>query len=287
MRAHRMTPSIDLLTWPHDRDHVRLLQQAHGDHIESMYHGMLALAGNPAGVILRRFGPTRTFIAAGNRLENRAIFTGEETPDEIDEVLRHFASNNANLVIEVNPANFYVDPPRTWEKRLLAHLLSRGCVIHDFRCEWCRSEPPDSRDDPSSGMRIERYDGSQIDEFIALLERVDPRERWTAKQRAAKSAPGWIHYIAFDGDAPVATGSLFINGPTGYLAWWYTRPDHRRRGFQDAGIRRRVEDAFHAGCRCAFTVTDFNFTSPRNLQRCGFRLAYNYLLLRREPVPVE
>src|SRR5688572_10268774 len=118
-----MASSIDLLDWPHDRDHVRLLQQAHGDHIESMYRGMLALPGNPAGVVLREFGSTRTFIAAGNRLENRAIFTGEETPGQIDEVLAHFAGHRANLVIELNPANFYVDPPRTWEKRLLAHLL--------------------------------------------------------------------------------------------------------------------------------------------------------------------
>src|SRR6266550_338364 len=118
----------------HDRAHVRLLQHAHADHIESQYRGMLALPGNPAGVIIRSFGDVRTFIAAGNRLENRAIFNGDETAEQVDEVLKHFAEHNANCVIEVNPANFYVNPPATWEKRLLNFLLERGCRIHDFRC---------------------------------------------------------------------------------------------------------------------------------------------------------
>ena len=35
-----------------------------------------------------------------------------------------------------------------------------------------------------------------------------------------------------------------------------------------------------------FTVTDFNYSSPANLQRCGTRLAYNYLLVRRDPLPL-
>src|SRR4051812_44729498 len=125
-----------LLPWSHDREHVRRLHRAHADHIESQYREMLQLAGNPANVVIKDFGPVRTFIAAGERLENRAIFTGGESDDLVRAVLQHFIDHRANCVIEVTPANFYVNPPATWEKRLLRQLMSLGCAIHDFRCVW-------------------------------------------------------------------------------------------------------------------------------------------------------
>jgi RimJ/RimL family protein N-acetyltransferase len=80
--------------------------------------------------------------------------------------------------------------------------------------------------------------------------------------------------------------TLFHRGDTAYLAWVYTGPSYRGRGFQTDAIRLRTRDAFGLGAKRVFTVTDFNFTSPRNLQRCGMRLAYNYLLVRRDPLPL-
>jgi len=273
------------VSFVHDRPHVRLLHHAHADHIESIYRGLLSLPGNPANVVIQSFGPARTFIAAGNRLENRAVFTGEETTGQIDSVLQHFIDHQSNLVIEVNPANFYVDPPRTWEKRLLKHLLHRGCVIHDMRCVWCRTLPRD-RQDSATSHRILRFSSDQMDEYIKLALDVQVGGEWNTERRAGNFQPGWTHYIGFDADAPAAMGSLFISGPSAYLAWWFTHPAHRSRGLQQAGILRRVHDAFDADCTQAFTVTDFNFSSPANLQRCGFQIAYNYLLLRRDPLPL-
>src|SRR5262245_58410396 len=120
----------------HDRERVRLLHHAHADHIESIYRAMSSVPGNPAGIEIQQIGTVRTFVARGDRLATRAIFTGGETPDEIDAVLRHFAAHAVKCVIEVNPANFYVDPPTRWDKPLLGHLMSRGCHIDDFRCVW-------------------------------------------------------------------------------------------------------------------------------------------------------
>ena len=97
---------------------------------------MAAVSGNPAGVVIENIGGVRAFIARGNRLENRAIFSGSETIDQIDAVLQHFEHHGGNCVIEVNPANYYVDPPMSWEQRLLPHLLKRGCRIDGFRCVW-------------------------------------------------------------------------------------------------------------------------------------------------------
>jgi hypothetical protein len=271
----------------HDRAHVRLLQNAHADWIEAQYRGMERLPGNPQSVIIRTIGPTRTFIARGNRLENRAIFTGEETDVQIAAVLRHFAEHGANCVIEVNPANFYVNPPTTWEKRLLRRLMELGCVIHDFRCVWCLFSPLAPEEGTKATHRCERFEPDQIDQYITLSRQIDSKVDWTDDRIAAMSGPGWRHYMLFDEHGtPASNGSLFIRGPSAYLAWWYTQPSQRGRGMQREGITRRVRDAFEIGCQYAFTVTDFNFTSPANLQRCGFSLAYNYLLLRRDPVPI-
>jgi len=269
----------------HDRAHVRRLHHAHADHIESLYRGMLALPANPAGVVIENLGGVRTFIARGERLENRAIFNGIETAEQVDAVLRHFADHRANCVIEVNPANFYVNPPTTWEKRLLRLLLDRGCAIHDFRCVWTRSAPPDGPE-REIRHRWRRFDAGGFDEFVALARQVNSREDWTAESRAAQAQEGWFHYIGFDGDTPCAAYTLFHHGDVAYLASAFTHPAYRARGFQTDAVRLRTRDAFDRGAKRVFTVTDFNYTSPANLQRCGLRLAYNYLLVRRDPLPL-
>jgi RimJ/RimL family protein N-acetyltransferase len=264
----------------HDRAQVRRLHHAHAHQSEAMYRSMARLPDNPAGVVIEQFGPTRTFIAAGERLENRAIFTGVETAEQIDAVLAHFDRYRANCVIEVNPANFYVNPPAVWERRLLPALLSRGCAIRDFRCVWSVTEPP--RDNPLEMFHWRRFGPDEIDQFIALSRRIEPKRVWSDADRAAQTAEGIFQYVGFADQTPAALGTLLVGSRGGYLQWWYTDPTFRRRGLQREGIRRRMRDAFDMGCECVFTVADFNTFSAANLQRCGLTLAYNYLLLRRE-----
>jgi GNAT superfamily N-acetyltransferase len=265
----------------HDRPHVRLLQHAHADHIESMYRSMLALPQNPAQVLIQQIGPVRTFIAAGDRLENRAIFSGEESLQQIDQVLDHFAHHASNCVIEVNPANYYVYPPKNWQQRLLPHLLHRNCRIDGFRCVWHRSLSP-HQNDPSPKHHWQHFGPDTFTDFERLTKILDPEKQWTPEDRAAQSHPALAHYIAFEAAQPIATASLFITGTIAYLQWSWTHPQFRSRGLQQEAIQIRLQTAFSQGCTLAFTVTDFNFTSPRNLQRQGFQLAYNYLLVRRD-----
>ena len=164
-------------------------------------------------------------------------------------------------MIEVNPANYYVNPPQTWEKRLLRLLLERGCRIDDFRCVWVCTEAPAIVEE----SRMVRFDGNRIDEFIEVDRKIEPQRTWTPADRAAVSQEGWFHYVGFDGTEPGAAGAMIVNQSIAYLANWFTRNDARGKGFQQEGIRRRVSDAFALVCRCAFTVTDFNFTSPRSI----------------------
>lgn len=271
--------------WRHDRAHVRMLQQAHADHIESIYRGLAQQPGNPHGVRIQTFGRTRTFVAEGKRLENRAIFTGNEALDAFDAVLAYFDQQETTCFIEVNPANFYRTDPFSWESEVLPHLVHLGCRIEGFRCVWQCFTPP-AAGNATDAHPIERFGPGQIDDYVALARRVETTRDWEkhgTELRGGESGAGWYHYIGYAGAEPCAVAGLFSNNGLGYLSWGYTHPDYRGRGYQSALIRRRVADAFTLDCHGAFTVSDFNIQSARNLQRCGFQLAYNYILLMYEP----
>jgi hypothetical protein len=270
--------------WRHDRDHVRLLQQAHADHIEAIYRGLASRPDDPDGAEVRAFGATRVFTTRKNRLENRAIFTGYERGEDFDEVFRHFDERGVRCVIEINPANFYPSDPFSWTSDVLPLLMSKGCTIEDFRCVWVCDRALERPVEP----RVETFGPDRIDAFVGELDRVYPDDDWRGsigQLRHGEGGDAWRHYIGYEDDRPVSTGKLFSNGESGFLAWWFTHPDFRWRGHQAAGIRQRTADAFEMGCSRAFTVTDFSTQSSMNLQRCGFRLAYNYVLLYREPHP--
>jgi hypothetical protein len=97
---------------------------------------------------------------------------------------------------------------------------------------------------------------------------------------------GWHTYVAFDGDAPVATGSLFVRGQVGALQAAATLPSYRRLGAQGAIVARRIGDVLALGCQLfAAEAAEDRPQEPNpsyhNLLRAGFRLAY----LRRNYVP--
>jgi hypothetical protein len=99
---------------------------------------------------------------------------------------------------------------------------------------------------------------------------------------------GWRHYLAFDGDRPVATGALFVRAGVGWLGLDSTLPEHRRRGAQGAIMAQRIRDAAALGCQWVITETGEDRAenpnpSFHNMIRTGFALAYqrpNYLLER-------
>lgn len=91
--------------------------------------------------------------------------------------------------------------------------------------------------------------------------------------------PDWRHYLAWDGDRPVAVGILFVHGPIGALEGAATLPAHRGRGAQSALMAQRIADAATLGCRWLITETGEETTeepnpSYRNMLRAGFRVVY-------------
>jgi hypothetical protein len=267
----------------HNRETVRQFQQAHADHIESIYSGLAQIPGNPRKVEIRRFGPTRVFWADEDRMENRAIFTGNESKSDFEQVTEFFQKKKRTCFVELNPDNFYRTHPFSWNAEVMPALLALGYRPDAFRCVWhCNRRCEDQHGEDV--LALENYASADIVEFIKARLEVLPedeiRARATAEEiKYGQSTAGWLHYIGLEEGIPVSTSSLFVHNSLGYLKWGFTRTECRNRGHQQAHIRRRIKDAFAQGCTKVFSVTDFDNVSANNLQKCGMTLAYNYVLM--------
>ena len=98
----------------------------------------------------------------------------------------------------------------------------------------------------------------------------------------AVNQPGLTAYLAYDGSLAVGAAALFIDGEWGWLFIAAVRPAYRNRGAQTALLARRLEDGKKAGVR-TFNVGALRpapghgdvFASYRNIERVGFKIAYN------------
>jgi len=97
--------------------------------------------------------------------------------------------------------------------------------------------------------------------------------------------PGWRHYMAFEGQIPVATGAFFLAGDLAWIDFAVTLEAKRGRGAQSALVARRIRDAVALGCK-GFVVETAEQTpakeapSYRNMRRFGFEVQYarsNYI----------
>jgi GNAT superfamily N-acetyltransferase len=88
--------------------------------------------------------------------------------------------------------------------------------------------------------------------------------------------PCWRVVMAFDGERPAATGALFMKDGCGWFDFGATAPEYRRRGAQQALLRRRVLLALESGCERLYTETGEAVPgdpqhSYSNILRMGFR----------------
>ncbi len=268
----------------HNREMVVRLQNAHANHIENNYRQLMCLPGNPEGIEIVKIGDTKVFLSNRNRLENRAIFTGNETLAELREVTACFDRKGVAGFFEINPANFFRSNPFSWRSEMVPALLELGYQPELLRCVWYLDEYHEPHEDGAS-IQIKGFTYKDADELVAAKLLVEPvaqekmeRERKTIKHLF--TAP-WTYFIGYESGKPVSISKLFIEDQIGYLAWGYTVEEFRRQGHHRMHALSRVRHAFEADCDIVFSVTDFNVPSSLSLQKAGFKLAYNYLLMEK------
>lgn len=137
------------------------------------------------------------------------------------------------------------------------------------------SYPTLARDAVMKSRAAGRVDARAMDgsEAARLAERHEGIA-WPDYLRSA-GAPGFHHFMAFDGGRPIATAVLCILDDLGYLGTALTAEPFRGRGAQQALIARRMETAATLGCRILVSETlSFLEVSLGNLQKAGFKAIF-------------
>lgn len=211
---------------------------------------------------------------------NRVIGLGIERPAserEVNEIVAFY--RNAGT------GRFFIQlSPHAMPRRLAEVLLAKGFRHHNNWVKFYREIEPLPVADTS--LRIEAI-GPERAGILAkiLVGGFEWPEALAPLLALPVGRPGWRHYLAYQGEKPVAAAALFVRGEYATLAFAATLAESRGLGAQSALIARRFRDAAAAGCRWMFTETAEEtaqrpVASYRNMLRRGFRLAYrrpNYL----------
>jgi GNAT superfamily N-acetyltransferase len=183
-----------------------------------------------------------------------------------------------------NPVRALAVPPGASRGTILAWLRDGGGTPHGSgvaKLHRDASPAPDPACRTSLAVRL--AEAAEAARYGAVVqggfEAPPPFARWFS---GLVGRPGWTTCLAYDGDVPVASGALFLNG--GGCAWvgvTATLPSHRRRGAQAAIVARLLREGaakgvagFAAETTQPPTEEDGAHGSYRNLLRAGFSVAY-------------
>lgn len=205
---------------------------------------------------------------------NRVLGLGLEEParkemlDEIVDLFRAF---------RVKRFSFHLSPgPQS--KSIARWLAERGFKLHHHYSKLFR--PAGTPQAAETELDVRRIGQREAGTFARVFSEVfaEPSDRlsWIA---AAVGAPGFSHYLAYDGDRAVATGLLFVDGDCGLMGWAGTLTPYRCRGAHTALIAARLKRAAALGAKSVVSATlDPQPGRPsgsyRDLLRQGFVPAY-------------
>ncbi len=118
---------------------------------------------------------------------------------------------------------------------------------------------------------VEAFAEERIHIYPGLAEMEAARRDAISRQ----GSPGWRSYIARVGGELAAWGRMHTKSGIASLSGAGTAPSHRGKGAQTALLRHRISEAGQLGCDLLASQAEPGTTSQRNMEREGFRVAYN------------
>lgn len=142
---------------------------------------------------------------------------------------------------------------------------------------WRKAERGMRADTTLQIREIGPDDGALYGATVAVGHGVPPEI--AAVQAALVGRPGWRHYLALDGQRPVAGAALYVRNGIAWCGFGSTIPEARGRGAHSTLLARRIHDAAAMRCdlvACETMEETTNQPNPsyRNMRRAGFQLAY-------------
>lgn len=195
--------------------------------------GLVSLAANDPSIML-----------------NRALGFGLAAPFRPDTIRAigdsYREAGIARFFLEVHPGA----RPGDWERMLREAGLRR----HRRWVKFERgAEPPPRADSPLLIREISAHHATAFGRIAAAG--FDLSEKAGGLFAGLIGRPGFHLYMSFEGERPVGTALLYLQGDNAWLDWGATDPAFRKRGSQRALMARRINDALAAGCCRLFTCT--------------------------------
>lgn len=236
--------------------------------------------------VWRRSGGVALIASRSDTLAiNRALGFGFDeplTPALLDEVTRQYrAAGCKRFVLQWSPSARPASVPRELEARGFTSIPAMAKLVADLRA-WSGSTAA-----PAPELRVEEIGPDERSIFERIV--AEPLGVPAGLEAGISSTVGlsdWHHYLAFDGDRPIAGAALYVQRDHAWLGIGATVAAERCRGAQSALLARRLHDAARRGCTWASADTlaptaDRPNASFRNMLRAGMRPLYerpNYLL---------
>ena len=112
---------------------------------------------------------------------------------------------------------------------------------------------------------------------LCMLHELDSGKASAERERYARMAGRSAFVVQFDGDTPVACGSLAVEGKFAGIFGMVTGAEYRGRGVATAIVNKLLNDAHTAGAETAYLQVEAdNAPARRTYSKFGFRDCYAY-----------
>jgi GNAT superfamily N-acetyltransferase len=227
--------------------------------------------GNPAGVVVRRFGAATACIARGipSRFYNSVLAVGQDTLPHLDALLAHYAAHGVSPALEVVPGAL-TEP-------LGEALFARGFAMVEFHAALVGTLGPADASPPAlpPGWTVAEGDfDAYLETYLATGAEGGAGPEARANLETWRGVRGWRFFVCRIDGAPAGVGVLDVQGRGALLASAATLPAARGRGVQAALLRVRIAAAAAAGCDLVVGGAYWGSPSLRNQQRAGLLTAF-------------
>lgn len=197
-------------------------------------------------------------------------FDGEVTEAEVVALEDFYKRHEAPVNIEVSHlADF----------KLTQMLMERGYKIIEYSNVLVRQLVEGEEFRLTSGLEVRRIKEAEIEALARViargfLETEETPESFLELFRVYLRQPNCVFFGAFVEAAAAGGGALFLQDEIATFGGASTLVAHRRRGIQSDLLRARLAYALAKGCRLAMVTTMPGSLSQRNVESCGFQVAY-------------
>lgn len=192
----------------------------------------------------------------------------EEMVDQIMDLYRAARVTRFSFHLSPGPQS---DEVTAWIKR-------RGFRLHHRYAKLLRDTSPPQPAETS--LAVKRISKTEARSFATVLGEIfagpEEGDSWMA---ATVGRPGFSHYLAWDGERPVAAAMVYVEGQAAWMGPAATLTAYRRRGAHAALITARLRRAASLGAKWVACATLEPLPrrpagSYRNLLKQGFDLLY-------------